>query len=382
MYTNKVKSVLSNPHTGMLKLRYFDNKGSIKQKNLPLKDTVRNRKKVWKEVVPVFEAELIKRSKESVFAKDKRLGTYADKLAQKFIKEKHSKEDSHRGRIKRIRGYFGDDRDLSSITELEFEEFFSDLTCSHETKKDWLVVLRGIYKLAKKANAIAVNPLRDFDIPKISGEETEDVPMPFSVDEIKQILEVTQGTQLHAYFGLSIHIGTRPEETIAIMLDKIDLDALTIYIDKAITMRNGFGPLKTSGSVRMVAIPRQTLPFIKAQMALAQSRGSKFLFSKSNGARLNDISDLRGKKGRINSWSGVLQRCGIEYRQLRQTRHTFAVQAIKSGHYTLQEIAAMLGHSSLRMLFQHYAKYLGDSHLKVSRDIDIFESLGDFLGDF
>jgi len=34
------------------------------------------------------------------------------------------------------------------------------------------------------------------------------------------------------------------------------------------------------------------------------------------------------------------------------------------------------------MLFSHYGKYLGNSHLRVNRSIDIFGGLGDILGDF
>jgi integrase len=59
-----------------------------------------------------------------------------------------------------------------------------------------------------------------------------------------------------------------------------------------------------------------------------------------------------------------------------QTRHTFAVNAIKSGEFSLQEIASILGHTSLSMLFHHYGKHFGT----VSRSIDIF-GLGDILGD-
>jgi integrase len=70
----------------------------------------------------------------------------------------------------------------------------------------------------------------------------------------------------------------------------------------------------------------------------------------------------------------------VPYRKLMQTRHTFAVNAIKSGEFSLQEIASILGHTSLSMLFHHYGKHLGTSHLKVSRSIDIF-GLGDILGD-
>ena len=33
------------------------------------------------------------------------------------------------------------------------------------------------------------------------------------------------------------------------------------------------------------------------------------------------------------------------------------------------------------MLFRHYGRHLGKSHLKINRSVDIFDGLGDFLGD-
>lgn len=43
---------------------------------------------------------------------------------------------------------------------------------------------------------------------------------------------------------------------------------------------------------------------------------------------------------------------------------------------TVEEVSEILGHSSLSMLFRHYGRHLGKSHLKISRSIDIFDDLG------
>lgn len=97
---------------------------------------------------------------------------------------------------------------------------------------------------------------------------------------------------------------------------------------------------------------------------------------------MDDIEDIRGKKNRNGPWYQLVKAADVPLRKLAQTRHTFAVNAIRSNAYTLQEIASILGHTSLEMLFSHYGKYLGNSHLRVNRSIDIFGGLGDILGDF
>ena len=99
-----------------------------------------------------------------------------------------------------------------------------------------------------------------------------------------------------------------------------------------------------------------------------------FLFSKESGERLDDITDLRGQKKNNTKWYGLLNDCDIEYRPLKNCRHTFAVQAIMSKKFTLQEIANILGHATLRMLIQHYAKWIEGAAADVDANISIYES--------
>ena len=381
MKVNTVKSILKSNNGNML-VRYFDNEGKIKQKTLDIVYTKRKKQEVWREIVPTFEMKLEKKAKESLLIVkevETKLSIYCAKYREQLIDVKHSKLYIYKGRIKKIEAYFGSDTDMNDISELILEEFFQKLTCKRSTKLDWLVVVRKIFELARKANAIKVNLLKDFKLP-IQNDEEEEVIVPFTSDEIKKIFIASDGTELHNYFGIAIHIGARPEEIIALKISDIDFNEILVHISKAIT--NGlYKSVKTDGSKRAVPMPRQAVKFFKSQIEFAKSKNSEFLFSFPNGTRLNDILDLRGRKDRKEKWYKLIEDAGIEYKQLRQTRHTFAVQAIKSGEYTFQEVSAILGHTSLRMLFKHYGKYLGKSHLKLSRDIDIFDGLGDFLGD-
>lgn len=116
-----------------------------------------------------------------------------------------------------------------------------------------------------------------------------------------------------------------------------------------------------------------TRQYLLSQTEYAKSRKSLFLFYNEEGNRLNDAKDIRGRKGRKNTWHKLLHKNNIRHRALKNTRHTFAVQSIKSKAFSLQEVAAMMGHTSLRMLLQIYAKWLGQSHIRIDRSADIFE---------
>lgn len=381
MYINKVKSVLSKD--GKLLLRYFDNSGKIKQKKIGLTDTKRNRHKIWREIVPAFEQELKKRAEslETEPKVDARLCIYSDKYREHLKAIKHSKEATHRSRITYIEKYFGADHDMNDITELDIEEFFQSLKCKRSTKLDWLVVMRKIFEIARKGKAIEKNIINDFKLPIENSDDDEGAVVPFSPEEIQALLMHSEGSILHNYLGIAFHLGCRPQEVIALKIEDIDFEDMLVHVVRAITKRK-LKKTKTSQSERSVPLPSQAVKFFKDQIAFAKKKKSQFLFCSSNGTRLNDILDIRGRPDRTGPWYALIEKANIPMRAMRQTRHTFAVQAIKSGAYTLQEISAILGHTSLSMLFKHYGKHLGKSHLKVSRSVDIFEGLGDFLGDF
>ena len=376
MYTNKVKSVLCNKNSGNIVLRYFDNLGKVKQKQIDLPHTKRNVKKMWREIVPFFEAELQKRAKiaeeqELKEDVDSRLCIYTNKYREQLKAVQHSKEKTHSRRTERMEKYFGYECKMEEITELQIEEFFQTLTCKRVSKLDWLVPVRKVFELARKAKAIEKNIVNSFKLPIENSNEDTLAVEPFTPDEIRQLLICSHGTELHNYLGMAFYTGCRPQEVIALRIEDIDFENMLVDIRKAIT-HGKHKKTKTDGSTRSVPLPNQAKKFFEEQIEFAKSKGTTFLFSFSNGMRLNDIGDIRGRADRNGPWYALIKKSGVPMRDLRQTRHTFAVQAIKSGMYTLQEISAILGHSSLSMLFRHYGKHLGKSHLKINRSIDIF----------
>jgi hypothetical protein len=45
---------------------------------------------------------------------------------------------------------------------------------------------------------------------------------------------------------------------------------------------------------------------------------------------------------------------------------------LKSGYISASEIAQILGHTSSKTMFDHYAKFIKGEQLKINRNIDIF----------
>lgn len=376
MKINTVKSIVGK--NGKLVVRFFDNAGKIKQKTLNLADTKANRKSV-SQTIPAFEKTL--RDKAEQGAKlPIQFGYYADKYLEQLKATGHSKLAAHTGRVKRMKSYFASQTDMNNITELAIEEFFQGLTCQRQTKLDWLVAMRGIFDKARKGRALERNILDDFKLPLEASSGDDSAIEPFTRDEVKRLLLCSRGMVLHNYLGIAFHLGTRPEETIALQIKDIDLAKGIVHIERVITKGMIKVP-KTTDSKRTIPLPDQAKVFFTALIAEAKRKNSQYLFCAIDGAPLNDIEDLRGKKYRNGAWYKLLKLAEVEPRKLMQTRHTFAVMAIRSNAYTHQEIASILGHSTLQMLINHYGRYLGSSHLNIARSVDIFNMQGDSVDD-
>lgn len=377
MKKNIVKSIINK--YGKIVVRFFDNEGKERQKKIDLPYNKANVNKVKKEIVPHFEKTLRDKA-EQASALPIHFAYYADKYLEQLKANGHSKLIAHTGRVNKMVKYFGSQTDMNNITELAIEEFFQELACKRETKLDWLVAMRGVFDKARKGRALEKNIIEFFRLPLEASTDNESVIEPFTADEVKRLLLHSKGTILHHYLALAFHLGTRSEETIALQIKDIDFANGTVSIERAITKGVIKAP-KTKGSRRTIPLPNIAKGFFIELIAEAKRKNSLYLFSDTSGARLNDIEDLRGNKYRDGAWYQLLEKAKVPYRKLMQTRHTFAVMAIRSQAYTIQEVASILGHSSLAMIIAHYGKHLGRSHLNVTRSVDIFNGLGDVLGD-
>ncbi|MDR2080958.1 MAG: hypothetical protein LBP54_03615 [Campylobacteraceae bacterium] len=60
-----------------------------------------------------------------------------------------------------------------------------------------------------------------------------------------------------------------------------------------------------------------------------------------------------------------------------QARHTFAIKALDSKKFKASQIAYMLGHTSLKMLFEKYAKFIEGEVDKVDATFSILDTKSD-----
>jgi integrase len=295
--------------------------------------------------------------------------------------------DKTKARSRAALEYFGRERDIRTIKKFDVKKYVNQLEqtgIGGDTLASYYGMLSGILQLACEADLITTNPCRDL-LPKFNKTPDEEATRPFEPEEVAVLLQNATGELLN-YLGIAFNTGMSPEEILALMGKDIDFEARTIHICRVVTKGElrqieDKQTLKTKKRHRIIPLFANALPYIQSQLEYAKSKKSLFLFCQANGQRYNDIQQIRGQKKNNTKWYGLLRACEIEYRDLKNARHTFAVEALKSGKLAPQEIADVLGHGSLRMLINHYAKWVKGNAVKVDPTIDIYSKAGDDKND-
>ncbi len=368
---NRVKSVYVNSKSNRIYYEFFDNTGNLKQKSTKRPYSEDNME-LAREAIPVFEESL---EASAIQAKEKPLSYYADL----YISHNQglAKIGVYQSRLNRMIEYFGGKKVLPrNINRLKIKNFFASLNIERDTKSDWLVPLRATLENAVDDSAVPGNVAKDFTLPKQKRLRPKNERIrPFTEEEVDALICNAEG-DLKNYIGIGVYTGMRPEEIIGLMISDIDFTAKSISISRAIT-KTVLKETKTTGSQRTIPLFVQAEKFLRDQVSTAKASKSLYLFS-SNGEHLNDIVDIRGQKGlsrnRRNdgTWYRLRSKVGIGDIDLRNTRHTFAVRTIEGRYMTLQQIASIMGHTSLKPLFENYAKWMDNNLDDIDRSIDLF----------
>jgi integrase len=212
-------------------------------------------------------------------------------------------------------------------------------------------VLSGILKDAMKDELIEKSPLALVGTPKLNKTDIH----PFSVEEINLILGTATG-QFRNFYALAFFTGMRSGEMIGLRWEDVDFLHGTISVKRAIKMGMVTEP-KTAQSIRQVEIIDTLVPYLQEQYRITGAKKS-YVFLNKEGEHFYDIKRIRD-----TDWKRTLKTCGLEYRPIYHTRHTFATMMLEHNEDILW-VSNMLGHKDATMTLSHYAKYVNRKRKK------------------
>jgi integrase len=185
------------------------------------------------------------------------------------------------------------------------------------------------------------------------GDPYEQI-MPFSLEEQKNLLE-QMPEHWQPYFKFAFCSGLRVGEQLALKPGDIDWEKQTIHIRRAFTLdesgRRVEGQTKNRYSRREIKLLPVMLEALLAQKEIYDRFNCEYFFCNPIGAPIH-LGNLRRRV-----WTPALKKANLVYREMKQTRHTFATIALSSGANPLW-IARVLGHRNTEMLFKVYGKYI------------------------
>lgn len=209
-----------------------------------------------------------------------------------------------------------------------------------------LKVVRPLLDLAYEREYLAKNP--HGWIQKRREENPDDID-PFSFAEMFAFMAALPDPKWVRFYAVAFGTGLRPSEQYALQWEHVDFQRKLLLVRQGF-VRGRLTLLKTAGSRRDVDMLPNVEEALRSRCEATQGEG-QYVFSNSDGGPLHRDN----MRNRI--WNPALVRAGLRHRNPYQTRHTFASLMLDQNEDPAW-VARMLGHTTLRMLYERYGKFI------------------------
>jgi len=236
------------------------------------------------------------------------------------------------------------------------KQHYKNKAISNETINKIFVPLKTICTSA--ANEFkwgGYNPF--FGFKKLPEGDAYEKIMPFTIDEQKILIE-NMSDHWKPYFQFAFCSGLRQGEQIGLKPDDIDWEKQILHIRRAITKdENGKtmeGPTKNKHSRRSIKMTPVMYNALKAQRTIYEKFKGEYFFCSPEGNMVHPPNLAR------RAWVPALEAAKLQFREMKQTRHTFATIALSYGESPLW-VAKVMGHRDTNMIIKVYGKYVEDA---------------------
>jgi integrase len=235
------------------------------------------------------------------------------------------------------------------------ERWFAKLDRSDATRIKTLAILSGIFKRARKAYGLPINPVDGVEKPP--QRQTGDIEV-FSPEEVHRLVRAAGNPQDAAVFLTASLTGLRRGELLALRWREVDFPGHTIRV------RGSFvdGHLGTPKSGRVRSVPMA--PEVADALTVLRQRerwvgDEDLVFPGELGGYL-DRSALRRR------YSAALERAGLRQLRFHDLRHTFGTRMIAVAD--IRRVQEWMGHADVQttMKYLHYVPRADDAALVAS----------------
>ena len=247
------------------------------------------------------------------------------------------------------------DHPLNTISRADVEDVITS-TNSPWRANDVAKVLRMILGRAVKAGKIGTNPASGIELPKIEHRE----PRTLSPDELERLVEAMPH-RWKAFVLVAAYSSLRFSELVGLRVGRLELPRNRLRVEEKITEAGHLiaGTPKTERSRRTVTLP----DFVTFELAEHLRRyppgPNNLVFTMPKGG------PVRRQTFYHRVWGPALEIAGLQGFRFGQLRHTGATMALEAGANPVL-VAFRLGHTSTRMVEQHYAGRLDRADKEIA----------------
>lgn len=243
---------------------------------------------------------------------------------------------------------------INRLKRKDVSDWVSQMDVSNKRIANIVSPLRAALTDAVQDDLIESNPLLEWGYKKQEAPKESTID-PFTLDEQQAILEqlVGQGRNL---IHFAFWTGLRTSELIALEWRDVDWDKKVIYISRAKTSHSDTPEApKTKSGVRIVKLLPPAIRALEDQAKYTEFDGGVVFYNP------NTNKPWVGDKAiRVGLWQPALKKAGVRYRYPYQARHTYASMMLSAGE-TLAWVSNQMGHSTILMTAQAYARWIPDS---------------------
>jgi integrase len=308
--------------------------------------------------------------REKVLAKEapktSKLVTVAE-FAERSLNARRRKETTIKNYQSSLRTailpYFGKTRvrDITPFNVREWMRWLEGKKKSADSIKSARVVFSTVLSDAMEEGIIERNPVKATRPPKTEYKDNR----PFTLNEIKTLLDMEENGQFRDFLFLSFSTGLRTGEALGLEWRHIDFDSEVISVKQTRSGGKITDP-KTRSSIRDIEMSSVAEKALKRQYERTGKKNG-FVFLTRRGEPYRYITSMRDR------WKVLLDKSGLEYRKIYTTRHTFASVMLSEGEKSMW-VSKTMGHKNLAITLGIYARYVPRECEKHAEFLDEFFS--------
>lgn len=263
-------------------------------------------------------------------------------------------------------------RSYTNIVEIIVEQFgryrigqlsrvaVAEWLVNRGTSRKWGSNITSVLRLATsdalEEGLVDSNPFADWRYRVPGAPATKPAVDPFTTEECTAILDALGEGPGRELVRFALWTGLRTSELVALRWSDVDFEGGLVHVQRAKTQpADAPETTKTAAGNRRVKLLPPARSALMAMRAYTRLKGGEIFVDPRSGDPWTGDEPIRRAL-----WAPALRRAGVRYRRPYQCRHTYASRMLSAGE-PLAWVSAQLGHSSVLITAQIYARWIPDA---------------------